>query len=112
MASQIPKSMSWSYNTNFKLMVLKHAKEANNCATARKFGVAELNVRHWRKQKELLKGANSTRKAFYGSKHGNFNAVDEKVLEFVLEKRKNGLPITRETIQMKALEIATSLKIP
>jgi hypothetical protein len=30
----------------------------------------------------------------------------------VLEKRKNGLPITRETIRMKALEIATSLKIP
>jgi hypothetical protein len=30
----------------------------------------------------------------------------------VLEKRKNGLPVTRETIRMKALEIATSLKIP
>jgi hypothetical protein len=71
----------------------------------------ESNVRRWRKQKELIKGANSTRKAFRGPKHGNFNAVDEKVLEFVLEKRKNGLPVTRETIGMKALEIATSLKI-
>jgi hypothetical protein len=30
----------------------------------------------------------------------------------VLEKRKNSLPITREAIQMKALAIATSLKIP
>jgi hypothetical protein len=30
----------------------------------------------------------------------------------VLEKRKNGLPVTRETIRMKTLEIATSLKIP
>jgi hypothetical protein len=30
----------------------------------------------------------------------------------VLEKRKNGLPVTRETIRMKALEIVTSLKIP
>jgi hypothetical protein len=30
----------------------------------------------------------------------------------VLEKHKNGLPVTRETIQMKALEIAASLKIP
>jgi hypothetical protein len=35
-----------------------------------------------------------------------------RVLEFVLEKYKNGLPVTRETIRMKALEIATSLKIP
>jgi hypothetical protein len=30
----------------------------------------------------------------------------------VLEKRRNGLPVTRETIGMKALEIATSLKTP
>jgi hypothetical protein len=38
--------------------------------------------------------------------------VDEKVLEFVVEKCKNGCLITRETIQLKALEIAASLKIP
>jgi hypothetical protein len=95
-ASQIPKSMCWSYNANFKLMVIKHAEETNNCTVARKFGVAEPNVRGWRKQKELLKGANSTPKAFRGTKHGNFIAIDDKVLEFVLEKRKNGLPVTRD----------------
>jgi hypothetical protein len=66
--------------------------------TAPWHGNLEPNVRCWRKQKELLKGANSTQKAFCGPKHGNFNAVDEKVLEFALEKRKNGLPVTRETI--------------
>jgi hypothetical protein len=65
---------------------------------AREFNVAEPNVRRWRKQKLLLKGANSTQKAFCGPKHGNFNAIDEKALEFVLEKRKNVLPVTRETI--------------
>jgi transposase-like protein len=112
MASQIPKSMRWSYDANFKLMVIKHVEETNNCATARKFGDAEPNVRRWRKQKELLKGANSTRKAFRGPKHGNFNAVDENGLEFVLKKRENGLPVTRETIRMKTFEIATCLKIP
>jgi transposase-like protein len=44
MASQIPKSTRWSYDANFKLMVIKHAEETNNCAAARKFGVAEPNV--------------------------------------------------------------------
>jgi transposase-like protein len=112
MASQIPKSVRWSYDANFKQMVIKHAEETNKCTAAQKFGVAEPNVRCWRKQKELLKGANSTQKAFRGPKHGHFNAIDEKVLEFVLEKCKNGLPITRETIRVKALEIATFLKIP
>jgi transposase-like protein len=48
MASQIPKSMRWSYDAHFKSMVIKHAEETNNCATARKFGVAESNVRRWR----------------------------------------------------------------
>jgi transposase-like protein len=111
MASQIPKSMRWSCDTNFKLLVIRHTEETNNCAAARKFGVAEPNVRRWRKQKELLKGVNSTRKEFGGPKHENFNAVTRKFWS-LLEKRKNGLPVTRETILMKALEIATSLKIP
>jgi hypothetical protein len=60
LASQIPKSVRWSYDANFKLMVIKHVEETNNCATAWKFGVAEPNVQRWRKQKELLNGANST----------------------------------------------------
>jgi hypothetical protein len=53
MASQIPKSVHWSYDANFKLMVIKHVEETKNCATARKFSVAELNVQCWRKQKGL-----------------------------------------------------------
>jgi hypothetical protein len=77
-----------------------------------KFCITEPNVRQWKKQKELLKEANSTQKAFCGPKHRNFNVVHEKVLKFVLEKHKYGLNITRETIKMKALETATSLKIP
>jgi hypothetical protein len=31
MASQIPKSMRWSYGANFKLMVIKREEESNNC---------------------------------------------------------------------------------
>jgi hypothetical protein len=38
MASQIPKSVRWSFYANFKLMVIKHAEEANNCTMAWKFG--------------------------------------------------------------------------
>jgi hypothetical protein len=34
-------------------MLIKNAKETNNCSEAWKFGVTEANVRHWRKQNEL-----------------------------------------------------------
>jgi hypothetical protein len=43
-ASQIPESMYWSYDANFKLMVIKHVEETNNCALAWKSSVAEPNV--------------------------------------------------------------------
>jgi hypothetical protein len=39
------------------------------------------------------------------------NAVAKYVQGFVLIKYKNDIPITREAVQMKALEIAVSLKI-
>jgi hypothetical protein len=45
----------------------------------------------WRNQ-ELLK-VNSTQKVFHGPKHANCSAVDERVLESVLEKCKNGLSV-------------------
>jgi uncharacterized protein YciI len=81
-------------------MVIKHAEETNNCSMEGKFGVAGPNVLCRRKQKGplVLKRANSTQKAFQWPKHGNFNAIDEKILEFVLEKHKNDLRITREII--------------
>jgi hypothetical protein len=47
----------------------------------------------------------------WGPKLRNFNASDEKVLDFIVENHKNGLSVTREVIQMKALEIVTFLKI-
>jgi hypothetical protein len=49
--------------------------------------------------------------AFCRPNLGNFNAIVKKILEFVLEKHKNGLHCIRETKWIKVLEVATSLKI-
>jgi hypothetical protein len=43
-------------------------------------------------------------------KQGNLNANGKKVLEYVLQEHKNGLPITWQTILIKAL--ASIMKIP
>lgn len=91
-------------------MVIKHAEEIKKYAAEQKFSVVEPNVRCWKKQKELLKEANSTRKAFRKTRHGNFNAADEKVLKFVFEKYKKR-PSRYRRNDTKALEVATSLKI-
>jgi len=48
---------------------------------------------------------------FCGPKQGNFNATDKEVLDSVPEKLEYGLPITTDTVWIKALEDAKSLKI-
>ena len=62
-----------------------------------KFFVSEQILGHWEKPKELLlNGSNAAWQVFCGSKQGNSNASDEIFPEFVLEKCKISIPITRE----------------
>jgi hypothetical protein len=57
----------------------------------------------------LLKGSSSTPKyPFCGLKQGKFIANDKEVLEFVLEKCKNGILVMRKTKRMEVLEDAKS----
>ena len=43
-----------AYDASFKLKVVQYAESNNNCAAAREFGVAESNIRLWRKQRSEL----------------------------------------------------------
>jgi transposase-like protein len=61
------KGLRRSYDSNFKLIVIREA-EKNNCAAARKFITTENNVRRWRQQKDELSNAHSTGMAFRGPK--------------------------------------------
>lgn len=60
MKSQIGKGIRKSYDSNFKIMVIRAAEVTNNCTAARKFGITENNVSRWRQQKEKLLNAHST----------------------------------------------------
>mgnify|MGYP002716815918 CR=1 FL=1 len=76
------------------------------------FNVAESNVRLWKKQKLGLFATTATRKKFTGPRKGRHPDVEVKVLEFVRERRKNGQPVTSDTIRNKAKEVAAVLNIP
>ena len=58
------------------------------------------------------KNAYSQRKAFRGPQSGRFQELERRVCTYVDEKRKDGMPISRAVIQLKALEIAKELNIP
>ena len=47
---------------------------------------------------------NASRKKFTGPRKGRHPDVEVQVLEFVHERRKNGQPVTSDTIRNKAKE--------
>jgi hypothetical protein len=56
----------------------------------------------------IIQGGTFNLKSISCAQAGKFQATDEIILEFMLEKlkNKNGLPIARGRIQIKALEFA------
>jgi hypothetical protein len=103
--------MRRSYDFKFKLEVIREAEQTNNCAAARKFNVTENNVRRWRQQKNDLSSSSDTRTAFRGPKRGRFDEIDVEVVKYVTNMRREGFPVTRESIQFKGREVARSLSI-
>ena len=75
---QVNRHLRWSYDANFKIVVINTAEAPNNCQPAKKYGVTEYNVRRWRVQKDCLKS---------GPVSGHFWEIDRRVCEFVTEKQ-------------------------
>jgi hypothetical protein len=92
-------------------MVILEAEETNNCVAAKKFHVTENNVRRWRQQKNDLLNSSGTRKAFRGPKRGRFGEIEIEVAKYVADMRREGFPVTMESIQVKGREIARNLYI-
>lgn len=94
------------YDAAFKRKVIMFAEQKGNRAAERDFGISECNVRRWRSGKKAIFNCRSTSKAFTGPKRGRYPAVDDAVARFVVERRASALPVTRQILQLKALEEA------
>lgn len=86
------------YTASFKKKVIRYADEQGNRAAMRAFGINECNVRRWKKERVKINKMGSTKKALTGPKHGKYEEVENRVLEWVIEQRNNGLGITYELI--------------
>jgi len=83
--------------SDFIVMVLKHT-QASKFVLSWKYYIMGQNVQYWIKQQEfLLKAANWSWRVFCWPKQGIFSALDGKVVEFVVQKLKNVLSVTRES---------------
>ncbi|KAM7298529.1 pogo transposable element with KRAB domain [Ixodes scapularis] len=100
------------YTAAFKRKVILVAKETSNLQAQRDFGVDEKIVSRWRKQREQLFNYAATRKSFSGPQRGRHQRVGTEVASFIRAQRAAALPVTTETIQAKARELAKARGVP
>ena len=60
---QLSKGIRCNYNTNFKLIVIHHKENTNNCDASRKFDVYEANAHRWKSAKHEIRKTKSIRKS-------------------------------------------------
>ena len=92
-----------SYTASFKLRVVEEAEKTSNRGAGRKFGVNEKLVRDWRKKKdELMKLPRTAKSARPGMKP-HWPELKNKLHEWILDKRLNGLGISEAKMMAKEM---------
>eukprot|EP00794_Sanderia_malayensis_P013386 gene13386-14759_t len=97
-----------SYTIGFKLEVVDYAKVNLNQAAATKFNVDRTSVREWRKKERDLKGMLSSRGAKGrkrldgGGRKPLSESMEERLLEWVFQRRSKRLRVSRKHIMKKA----------
>ncbi|KAH8020115.1 hypothetical protein HPB51_024835 [Rhipicephalus microplus] len=87
-----------SFTAAFKLKALECALEHGNRAASRHFGVDEIRIPYWKKQRDMLMATNSTRWAFCRPKSGKFPDIEKAVLEYVKDMRKDSYAVSLDMI--------------
>lgn len=98
-----------SYTTSEKLKIIQFAEEHGNRAAQREFGIAESNVRLWRKSKENLQKMPRLQRADRGRKAA-WPRLEQDLMAWITEKRNNGLAILPAVVRLKAFEISKDPK--
>lgn len=93
-----------SYDAAFKLRVIESAENSGNRVAGRLFGVSEKVVRDWRKQVDVLRQMQKTRRARRGDQ-ANFPALEASLNEWIIDLRQNGYIVTRQAIRFRALKL-------
>jgi hypothetical protein len=85
--------------------MVQEAEEIGNRAAGRKYEVPESCIRDWRENKEMLLKGSGTWRAFCGQKV-RYLKIEEKLREYLSEKRQFGYAVSTEMCQLKALALA------
>ena len=99
------KQVRQSYTVSEKLRIIHFAEEHGNRAAQRESCVNESNVHLWHRNKENLEKMPRLKRANRGKK-AVWPELEKDRLEWVMEKRNNGLAILPTLERIKALDLA------
>jgi len=99
-----------SYTADFKLDVIKFAKDHGNRAAGREYSCNEKNVRDWRLEEEELKKMNPRKRARRGRK-ARWPNLEENLANWVRSQRDSNRAVSTVAIKLKARIIATEMNI-
>ena len=105
MTTKLTGTKRQSYTVSDKLRIINFAEQHGNRAAEREFGISESNVRLWRKSKENLEKMPRLKRANRGKKAA-WPELEKDLLEWIMEKRNNGLAILPQMVRLKALPMA------
>ena len=99
-----------SYTADFKLSVVKYAKENSNRAAGREYSVNEKSVREWRQEEAELEKLNPRKRARRGKK-AKWPNLEENLAKWVFAQRESQRSVSTVAIKLKARLMATEMKI-
>lgn len=98
-----------SYTAVFKLKVIETAEKCGNRAAGREYSVNEKLVRDWRKKKAELEALPRGKRSLRAGAKPHWPELENKVTEWVLDKRLNGIGLSGTMIRLKAKVIAREM---
>ena len=99
-----------AFTAKEKLAAIAYAEAHGNRAAGHEFSIDESNIRQRRKQKLRLQTMPRKKQANRGSSE-KFPQIEEKVLEFVMERRRCGQSVSTSEIRIHGTKVAKSMKI-
>ena len=98
-----------SYTTQFKLQVIKEARETSKRAAARRFGVDAKRVWEWVSSEDKLCGTPRKRRRMDGAgRKPSSDMIDEEVLQWVRQLCSELQRVTRKMVMREARRLHAS----
>ena len=87
------------------------ARESNNSQAARQLGITETNIRNWIKNEHEIREGKPDARVSKPRRVAKYPELEVKVCAFIDDKRKKGIPVSREDIREEAMKIKRELNI-